>query len=81
MDKKLSAGKLKNNFSPNTRIRIARTTDPHLDGRHGSIVGVSYNDPHCDFYIVQLDDPLPSGWTALQMIESCLDAIGNGGPA
>jgi hypothetical protein len=71
-------GKLKQNLKPNSRVRIARTTDHNLDGQHGTIVGISFTDAKCDFYIVLLDEPFGAGWSAIQLIESCLDDIGTG---
>jgi hypothetical protein len=71
------SGKLKQNFAPNTRIIIRRTTDPNLDGQYGTIIGISASTYQCDFYIVGLDTPTVDGWTAIQLIESCIDKLSN----
>jgi hypothetical protein len=70
-------GKLKQTFAPNTRIRISATTSAELDGQYGTIIGITATDPSVDFYIVELDQPLASGWRAITLIESCIDKLSN----
>jgi hypothetical protein len=69
-------GKLKQNFEPNTRIIMNRTTSA-LDGQYGTIIGLASGHPECDFYIVQLDSPTDNGWTGIMLIESCIDRLSN----
>ena len=69
------SGKLKQNFLPNQRVTINRTTSLELDGKGGTIIGVTHTDAEISFYIVLLDSPLENGWSAITCIESCLDKV------
>lgn len=69
-------GELKQNFGPNQRVTITRTTDSSLDGASATVIGLVSN-PGCDFYIIQLDTPTSAGWSAILLIESCLNRLDN----
>ena len=47
-------GELKQNFGPNQRVTITRTTDSSLDGASATVIGLVSN-PGCDFIL--------SSWT------------------
>ena len=70
-------GKLGQNFRVDERVRMARTTDPELDGYCGTILGTSADDKVCAFYIIELDAPHSLGYRAITLIESCIDRISN----
>lgn len=66
-------GKLGQNFQVDQRVMFARTAS-FLDNQRGTILGTSYQEYGCGFYIVLLDAPT-STHKALVMIESCLDPL------
>ena len=68
-------GQLKQNLIIGERVVMSNTTDPELDDKHGVILGKTYSDARCDFYIVGLDTALTRGDLAIQLIESCIDPI------
>ena len=71
-------GLLNQNLPMNTRVEIGRTTDPHLDGQRGTIIGKSFDDPSCTFYIVLLDDEhAVTGARGIILIESCIKKLSN----
>jgi hypothetical protein len=65
---------LKQKFLNHDRVVIQRTNS-ELDGQYCEIIGISYSDPVVDFYIVLLDNP--KEWSAITLIESCLDRLSN----
>lgn len=64
-------GVLKQNLSVDQRIVMGRTTEANLDGKCGTILGKTTEDI-CDFYIVLLDEPHPSGQKAIVLTEACI---------
>jgi hypothetical protein len=70
-------GKLGQNLQVDERVRITRTTCPHLDAAHGTIVGKSFDDGVMSSYIILLDVPHPTGWKAISLVESCIERLSN----
>lgn len=71
-------GVLKQNLSVDQAVVMGRTTDPHLDGKTGKIMGIS-SEGICDFYIIELDEPYPDdprrGYRAITLTEACICPI------
>jgi len=69
-------GNLHQNLEVDTRVVIGATTDPSLDGKIGTVLGMLGDpSPYVDFYIVGLDEPTAKGARAVVLIESCIDPV------
>ena len=73
-NKMQTVGKTNQNFTANQRVRINRASS-HLDGQIVTVIGKSFEDSFVTFYIVKLENPEASGFTAITFVETCLDAI------
>ena len=63
----------KQNFKLYQKVKFKNTGDNFIDSQGGIILGKSVVNV-LDFYIVQLDNPT-NEYAAIQMIESCLEAV------
>jgi hypothetical protein len=70
----------KENFKTDSRVEF-HSTASELDGKTGTILGISSSHAECNFWIVGLDEPLPerrafgvsaSERRAVVIIDSCL---------
>jgi hypothetical protein len=60
----------KENFKTDSRVEF-HSTASELDGKTGTILGISSSHAECNFWIVGLDEPLPDR-RAVVIIDSCL---------
>ena len=71
----MSFGQLKQNFEVGDWVRMGNfgPGNEQIEGRIGRIGGQYTESTICDFYIVILNKPWPTGAVAVVMIESCLE--------
>lgn len=58
----------------NSRVEFHSTSSSDLDGKRGTILGISAAYPNNNFWIVKLDTPLPDR-LAVVITDSCLKEV------
>ncbi len=66
---------MKSIFSPNTKIKIIDTLNPCLHEKEGYIRGIVSTSNSNIFYIIELVEPLISGWSCVSIINTSLVLI------
>lgn len=59
----------------NTLVKIRNTTSPLLDGKYAHVKGIATHHPEGTHYIIEMYEPLETGYTNLVLTEHCLETV------
>lgn len=66
---------MKNTLKFNDRVVMHSTSSVDLDGKTGTLLGIAVEYPNNNFWIIELDEPLPDR-RAIVLTDACIKHFG-----